>query len=392
MSVAKLDPRTLAAPVTGNGHHRVVDHVLHGLVTIRLIDPPESALRALRRVLGPSTGSAAAEPDITVTFVDRLPTVGTLRTIGLNDAAFDDAHFYRVDEFGHRTQIDFGALGEPGEILCERGVSVIPLLVPILGLRLLAKGYVLLHSGAFVYEGVGVLVTGWEKGGKTETLLPFMAAGAHYLSDEWTIVSPDDGLLYGLSGMTQVWSWHLRQLPEFWARIPAADRQRIRAMRLYQRMYRALPESVRGGGIAAGWLHRLSLEGGYPLLGQSRVAPELIFRDHLWQGSAPLDRLFLATVASGPTAVLPVEAAEIARRMAASLAYERRTLWIAYQQSLYAFPERRNMLLESASLRERELLLRLFAGRTAHEIRHSYPADLAEIYRMVRPYVVEDDR
>ncbi len=388
MSVTKIASHTLATPVTGNGHHRVVDHTLHGLITIRLVDPPESALRAIRRVLGPSTGSPAAEPDLTVTFVDRLAPVGVLRTIGLNDAAFDDAHFYRLDEFGHRTRLDFGVLGEPCEILCERGVSVVPLLVPIIGLRLLAKGYVLLHSGAFVYEGIGVLVTGWEKGGKTETLLPFMAAGAHYLSDEWTIVSPADDRMYGLSGMTQIWSWHLRQLPVFWTRIPRADRQRIRAMRLYQRLYRALPEAVRGRGIAAGWLHRLSLEGGYPLLGQSRVAPELVFHDRIWQGSASLDRLFLATVAPDATVILPVDAAEIARRMAASLAYERRALWIAYQQSLYAFPERRNALLESASLHERELLLRLFMGREAHEIRHPYPADLAEIYRLVRPYVL----
>jgi hypothetical protein len=368
--------------------HRVTDYSLHGLVTIRLVDAPPSALKAIVRVMGKSQGTPATEPDIVIRYVDSMPVDGELRYIGLNAAAFDRAHFYRVDERGGLIRFDFEALGGPLEILCERGVSSVPHLVQIVGLRLLQQGYVLLHSGAFVYEGVGVLVTGWEKGGKTETLLPFMANGAQYLSDEWTIVSAVEGRLWGLTGMTQMWSWHLRYMPAFWARITPFDRFRIRMMRLYQRAYNALPEAMRGrDGFLAGKFHRLSLEGGVPLLGQVRAAPEMVFRGQLWQGAAGLDRLFLASLGDGETRILPADGRDIAERMAASLAYERRTLWVAYEQFRFAFPERTNAVLESAREREQDLLLQVFSGRAAHEIRHPYPVDLPALYRAVVPYV-----
>ncbi len=376
----------------GHGHHKVVDYSLHGLVTLRLIDPPKSATAKLVKLLGQSVGTPSPEPDITVRFVDSLPVEGDLRYIGLHSAAFDAAHFYVVDEDGSRARIDFEALGGPCEIVCERGVSAVPLLIPIVGLTLLARGYVLLHSGAFVYGGVGVLVTGWEKGGKTETLLPFMQAGADYMSDEWTIVSPGDGLIRGVSAMTQVWSWHFRQLPEFWARIPAADRFRIRVLRAYQAVYTRTPGWLRPRGLIGGWFEKLSTDGGVPLLGQSRSAPERLFGDRIRREPARLERLFFATMkpgdpASGTIEVLPVEPDEIARRMVASLAYERRALIQAYEQFRFAFPGRSNALLDSSRERELALLEKAFSGITAYEVRHPYPVRLGAMRQAMMPYV-----
>ena len=344
------------------------------------------------KLLGQSVGTPSSEPDITVRFVEHLPVEGELRYIGLHSAAFDAAHFYCVEDNGARTRVDFEQLGGPCEIVCEHGVSAVPLLVPMVGLALLAKGSVLLHSGAFVYDGVGVLVTGWEKGGKTETLLPFMQAGAYYMSDEWTIVSPDEGLIRGVSAMTQMWSWHLRQLPEFWARIPAADRLRIRIMRAYQAMYQWVPRWARPRGLIGSWFDKLGADGGVPLLGQSRSAPERLFRDHIRREPAKLERLFFATMkpgdqATGSIEILPVEPDEIARRMVSSLAYERRILMNTYQQFRFAFPERSNALLESTREREQALLDKAFSGVTAHEIRHPYPVRLGALRQAVMPYI-----
>ncbi len=369
------------------GDQHIVDYSVHGLVTIRLIDAPQSAVRNIERLMGKSQGIPAANPDISVTFTDIMPVSGELRYLGLNDAAFDNKHFYVLDKHGHKTLIDFSMLGERCEILCERGTSIVPHLVQILGLRLLHKGYVMLHSAAFVYNGVGVLVTGWEKGGKTETLLPFMAAGAKYLSDEWTIVSAEDSKLWGLTGMTQVWSWHFRHLPTLWKRIAASDRFRIRMMRLYQVIYNALPRALRGYGLIGDWLRQLSLEGGFPLLGQSRSAPERIFDNQLWQGSASLDRLFLASMNNGDTRVLNGNPDEAARRMVASLEYERRNLWTAYQKYRFAFPERNNNLLDSARECQLSLLREAFEGKQTYEIRHPYPVILSEIYESILPHL-----
>jgi hypothetical protein len=352
---------------------------------IRLISAPAPIKEMVRRRLGPSTG-ASEEPDITITFTDTLPTAGPLRSLGLHEAAYDDESFYLLDRLGHRMLIDMATLGEPCEIVCERGVTSLPLLVPILSLCLLRKGYVLLHSSSFVHEGKGILVAGWQKGGKTEMALGFMAAGAEFVGNEWTIVSKEDARLYGVGGVLQVWDWHVRDLPEYWRRLPKADRRRLTLLRLYQRVYNALPRRGASQHAVGKALHQLSLEGGVSWLRQARVSPERLFRDALWQGPAPLDRIFLATVGAEGVAVVPADPRMIAQRMVASQAYERRQLFAAYDHYRFAFPDRSNDLLETAFERERSLLSEAFADRAAYEIVHPYPVPLEDLYRAAVPF------
>ena len=357
-----------------------IDHSLHGLVTIRMISAPAPIREMVRRRLGPST-EASDEPDISVSFTDRLPTAGPLRFLGLNEAAYDDEFFYLLDRIGNRIQIDLATLGERCSVVCERGVTSLPFLVPIVGLRLLRKGYVLLHSSSFVYEGKGILVAGWQKGGKTEMALAFMAAGAEFVGNEWTIVSKEAGRLYGVGGVLQVWDWQVRDLPQYWRRLPTGDRRRLTLLRSYQRLYNALPQRGAPQHVVGRTLHQLSLEGGVSWLRQARVSPERLFRDSLWEGPAPLDRIFLATVRAGGVAVLPADPQMIAQRMVASQAYERRQLLAAYDHYRFAFPERSNDLLERAYDNERSLLSEAFADKAAYEIVHPYPVPLEDLHR-----------
>ncbi len=379
--------------MNGAGHPEAqapaVDYSLHGLVTIRLTGAPRAALGELEYLLGPSTGHPAAEPDIRITYASSDADLGpraSLRLIGLHESAFDAGRFYLLNDHGRRAAFDFERLGEPCEFVCAPGASVFPYLLPVIGLRLLRKGYVMLHAASLVHEGTGVLVTGWQKGGKTETLLAFMAAGGQYLADEWTILSPAEGRMWGISGTLQIWDWHLRYMPQYWARLRPAERSRLRLLRLYQRVYRALPAGWRGRGPAGEWLERLSLDGGVSLVGQARSAPARLFAGQLWDGAAPIDVVFLAGVGAAVN-VAPIDPADIARRMVASLAFERRGLMARYDQYRYAFPGRRNALLDSAGEREGELLGQALQGRPAYEVVHPYPVPLPKLFEVCGPLV-----
>lgn len=363
----------------------IVNHTLHGLVTIRLINAPDAARNELEFLLGPSEGQPTNEPDITVSFADNLGPRDGLRYIGLEDAGYDASSFYLISR-GRRAEFDLARLGEPCSFVCERGASIFPYLLPVISLRLLRKGYVMLHGASFVYDGKGILVTGWQKGGKTETLLAFMAAGAHYLADEWTIVSPIEGRMWGIPGTLQIWDWHLRCLPEYWRRLRARDRHRLRLLRLYQHAYRLLPMSYRGHGPAGHWLQQLSRDGGIARFGQARCAPKRLFAKQQWHGPSPIDLVLLAGIGT-EVGVSPIEPAEIARRMVGSLTYERHSLLERYAQFRYAFPDRSNELLESAARREEEGLIQAFLGRPAFQILHPYPVPLHDLYRACLPIV-----
>ncbi|PRY48115.1 hypothetical protein LY71_1101 [Geodermatophilus tzadiensis] len=373
--------RNRAAEVT------VTDHDVHGVLRVRLRGAPGHIREAVARELGSADPAPSGEPDITVTFTDELPPEGPLRLLGLRQAAFDDAHFYLLDGAGHRARLDLSRLGDHFEVVCERGISHIPLLIPIVGLRLLLKDHVLLHAASFVHRGTGVLVTGWQKGGKTETMLPFMAAGADFVADEWTIVGGHEPTLSGVSGVARLWDWHLRQFPQYWPLIRPRARARLRLWRLYRRLYGLVPGLDRLPGRPGRRLRRLSMDGGADWQGVDQIYPPALFGDRVRRRNVPVDRVFLPVVGQDDSIkVIPLAGEEVARRMVSSLAFERAALTTAYLQFRFAFPDRTSSLIDTAREREERVLERTLADVPAFELRHPYPVALRDLYEAAAPY------
>jgi hypothetical protein len=369
------------------GRVPVVHYDVHGLVALRLYDAPQHVVDDVTRELGAPQAAATREPDLVVRFVDRMAPSGFLRMLGLHDAAFDEEHFYLLDAQRRRARVDFTRLGEPCEIVCEREIATIPLLIPMLGLYLAAAGHVLLHAASFVHRGHGVLVAGWQKGGKTETLLPFTAAGADFVADEWTVVGGVDRGMYGLSEVARLWDWHLRQVPQYWERISPGQRARLRVWRGYRLLYRALPRHDHVRAWPVRLLREASADGGGPWQAVDRIPPAQLFGDRVWHGRAPLDRVFLPVVGQeASTTVVPTDAKTVAQRMVSSLEYERRALTTAYQQFRFAFPDRACAALETVRERELALLVDALHDLPAYELRHPYPVDLHDLYDAADPY------
>jgi hypothetical protein len=332
------------------------------------------------RALGPSRDVAGDACDIVVRFVPRLPDSPALTRLGTDQAAYDAETFYLVDPAGGRVAIDLTEAGATCRITAELRVTQIPLLIPLIALRLIALGRVLVHAASFSYRGVGVLVAGWEGGGKTEMLLPFVRHGARYLADEWTIVG-DDGQLRGLGGHAQLWDWQLRQLPELGRRVPAGARVRARAAAAGERLAR---RAATNGGMRArvGGL----LEAGFHNNARISGAPAELFDGAAAFDPVPLDRAFLATVVAGSaTRVRPIEPDEFAARIAGSLAFERRPLLEAYDAFRFAFPGRRSAAIEGAADAERELLAAALRSCRTYAIEHPKPLVLDELFHAARP-------
>jgi hypothetical protein len=229
-----------------------------------------------------------------------------------------------------------------------------------------------LHAAAFLHHDRGIVVTGWSKGGKTEAVLAFMAHGARFVGDEWIYVEPDGSRVHGIPEPMRVWDWNLRQLTDVRSRLSRAERGRLDALRTAGRFARG-----RHGRRIAKLLE-----------GQRHVdiAPQRLFDGSDVALSAPFDRLFLVASREDPATVArPADPQDIARRMAASLDYEREPLRQVYAQFRFAFPDRRNSLLEDAAQREQALLLQVFAGKPAFAVDHPYPVDLARLFDAMDP-------
>jgi len=363
-----------------------VDFDLHGFVGIRLIDAAPSDVAAVRRQLGLPAVELGRTPDIVCRFVDRLALHGTLRRIGRDEAGFtDDA--YLILRARHksraRVQMPMADVGSRCEIVCERGVSAVPLLIAVIAVTALAKGYAPLHATAFTYDGLGVLVTGWTKGGKTETLLAFMEHGARYIGDEWIYVSPDGSRMFGIPEPMRIWEYQLAAIPSY--RSATSGRERLRLA--------SLMTGVRAGAAAGAATRRTPLGGllrrGVPILEQQtwvQIPPSRLFGPDRCDLAGPLDRVvFGQTTEDESVTVEPVDVDYVARRAAVSVEFELGDLLRHYQRFRFAFPEGTNPLLDSIRTRSLEVTRNALRGKGAFILHHPFPSPIPSIYAELQP-------
>lgn len=359
---------------------------LGGVVGIRLLDAERADVDAVERQLGPVRRQLEREPDIEVRFVPKLETSRRLCLFDLGDSGFAEEDFFVFRRKGRaRTAaaIPFGDVGGKCRITSETGASAVPFLVPIVNLTALAKGVVPLHASAFVHDRVGVLVTGWAKGGKTETLLAFMANGAQYVGDEWTYLTPDQDSVFGLPEPIKLWDWHLDDLPGYRAAVGRGDRARFGAIKAVARLHRALPAALETTAVAR------AVDRVLPAAERQlyvRIAPADLFGRAACAPAARVDKVILVVShAAADIVVERIDPREIARRMPFSLEYERLEFLSSYLKFRFAFPERRNALIEDAQELEQTLLERRLAGKDAYVVYHPFPAPIPALFEAIRP-------
>lgn len=372
------------------------DFDLGGVVGVRALNPGPRELRALERQLGTEPTTLQREPDIHLCFAHRLAQDGSrLRLIGLEDAAFTDDAFLLLrgkSKTRALVTLPFEDIGRSPVLRCQRGLAAVPLLVSIVNATMLAKGYLALHASAFVHAGQGVIATGWSKGGKTEALLAFMAHGARYVADEWLYLAPGGRSMFGLREPIRLWSWQLASLPELRERVAATTRARLGVLDLLAAgLDRATADGARHGSGVMRTLNRARA-----LVRKQLCAdepPEHLFPGALEPapgtsngGPRPERVLFVVSHGSPEIVIEPIDAAEVAERMCFSLAEEDQRLVSCYHKFRFAFPGRRNELIEEAAERRREMLHEALRGRRAYEVRHPYPVSLPALYRALEPY------
>jgi hypothetical protein len=361
-----------------------IDYDVHGFVGIRVLGGTPADAAAVDRQLGGVKGSLDREPDIVVSFVEPEEARDDLRYLDLDDAAFDDEAFFVLQtRAGSRlkSRVDFDEIGSGCRIVCESGIGSVPLLIPILNLVAISKGVLPVHASAFMHEDRGVLVCGWAKGGKTETLLAFMAQGARYVGDEWIYVAEDGRRLFGLPEPIKIWDWHLPELPRYEAVLARGQRARLRATTVSQRAADGLG---RLGGPGSGVLERAGAK-----LERQRyihLSPSSLFGPEACVLEGRLDKLvFVVSRAGAGVTVEPIDPLDVARRMASSLQYERQRLLAAYLEFRFAFPDRSSALLEGAAERERTMLADRLAGTDAYVALHPFPPSIPRLYEAIAP-------
>jgi hypothetical protein len=365
-------------PRDNNDYRDVLDYDIHGLVGVRLVAASQTNVAAVNAQIGPPSRRQLLRPDIVVRYVDRL-SAGSLRYVDLGKTASSEAQFivFSEEQAEGKVSIPFERIGTECEILCERSVGWIPLLIPIINLTALKKhGCVPVHASAFAYEGTGVLVTGWVKSGKSEALLAFSQHGATYIGGEWVLLSPDGNSMYGLPGTFRMWDWQCRQLRHLQ---PIGGNAGIfRLIRLLDSVQKAVPEAL----LRIGPLKLL--REGMPALRRQlnfRVEPKEVFGGRCSSLTGHPDRIFIGIVHSDERVrIEPAETTTVADQLLCAVEFELTSLMSHYRAFKFAFPGMRNEFLEKVHDVLRDALREALAAKEIHMLYHPHPISFDDLY------------
>lgn len=377
------------SPCSESGSHwppsrrRAVEFDIHGLIGIRLIDPRPGDIAAVASQIGPLEAPLKRDPDLTLRFVDQLPA-GRVCHLG-HGAAFMDGAFFVFDEGGRKTALPFDQIGGRCEILCESGVRSVPFLAQILALQALAKGYVAVHASALLHRNVGILIAGWAGSGKTTALLGFAAMGAEFIGDEWILLGPDGDAMYGLPAPLELSSRHLKNLPHL--------RRAVSRPRAW--MLEGLRTLANGSATRSAWPGRIWRRATVALQRHlaPTVSPQTVFGDHVGSLVAKPDRVFLL-ISHRDTAIVvePTPPAVMAGRLALLAQHEQGRFDEYYLAFKFAFPNRKNDLVES-SLEDRSRFMGgALRGKETYTVWHPHPLGFSELYEKIRPFCEADGK
>ncbi len=353
------------------------DYDVHGLVGLRLLDASPSDAAAVAKQLGPLQKRLERPPDIIIRFVEHIPTP-ELRLLGLDCCGFTADGFFilRSSKKSAKVKIAFEQIGKQCQIVCETGLRSVPLLMAIVNLTAMQKDCVPLHASAFLYNGVGIVVTGWAKGGKTEALLSFAKHGARYVGDEWILLSGDGKKMYGIPENIRLWDWHLNNLPHLRNQLKRETKLLFKSIHTLDRLQNKVPLQYLRDAMPA-------------LKRQLNVTlkPQTIFGLKCGPFVAKPEKIFLLmSHADAATIVTPTDPLGLARQMISSNRFELLPLMEHYLAFTFAFPELKNDFLENIHERQFEILSRAFAGKDAYMVRHPYPFSFEELFERMRPY------
>jgi hypothetical protein len=386
MSLHKQNVPMSARPSIQRAREQAVDIDIHGLIGIRLINPPPLAVAAVKEHLGLLQGSLLRQPDISIRFVNRIE-VPRLRILGQDQYGFTDDEFFILHgaPSGAKTSIPFDRVGSKCEIVTDRADFDTQLLIDMIKVTALKKGCAPVHGCGLEFKGQGILLSSWGKGGKTTALLGFVSMGAKFVGDDLILLSGDGRTMYGIPSPMGVSHRHLRALPSLRLKLRSLERLRLEATRGVEGASRVFG-GVKGDQSLVRRTLRRVLEG-LERRWSVRIPPKALGNAIALITPAP-DKIFILLPHEGPR--VEVEAgcpSDFVGRLAYSALADQKSLREHYLAYKYAFPNRSNPLLENESGLLRDIILCALAKKDIYIIRHPYPVPFSRLYEAIAPYL-----
>ncbi|MCZ6703693.1 MAG: hypothetical protein O6940_11730 [Ignavibacteria bacterium] len=362
--------------VSDTSNSNYVDFDFHGIVGLRLINPSGSDVKIIRKKFEIMPGNLNYKPDLVISYVNELE-LSDLTFIGLNTAGYNKDGFFILSNGKDdvKIKIPFEDIGlKQVKIVCESGSPDVPLLNYIINFIFLSKNLLPLHSTSFEYNGLGALVMGWAKGGKTESLFSFIKNGAKFVSDEVSLISDTGTEILGFKVPICIWDWQFKEIPDLMPELSFKTRLLFKSIHMFDGINKRL--------------HIGLLDKALPLLKTQlniKILPSKIFNSNTIISKTNLDIIVLAmSHDSGEIIVEPTTPQEVIDRMISSQEFERDYFLKYYNIFKFAFPSLRNEFLENVNSLQYSLMKKVLGYKKAFIVKHPYPVSFDELFNKMK--------
>ena len=342
---------------------------LKGYVKLEVIGAEEKDILLVSKQVGITpTTSKGEEVDITLRFVDRLAPE-KMNYLGINQFGFTDKEFYLLNPLTGKTevQIPLDKIGEKCEIICQRGITSIPLLTEILKISFLQKNILSLHASAVVHNKEGVVVMGWVRGGKTSATLAYIQQGAKFVADDWVLYDLEKDQVFGFPGMLSVSDYNLQQMPNFRSKLKFSKRAYLGGLKLIVRFTAQIANIFQVQQLRK-ILRKLKDKLRVDLSPDDIFAPGDIVK-HV----SPRKFLLMTSHNQKNIKTQQITANEMTDVFMHANDFDFLQLHETYLAYRFAFPDKKNIHIEERHNVEKQLLKKGLAGKETLRIFHPYP-------------------
>jgi hypothetical protein len=348
-----------------------------GAATVGVSGSEGPWVERLRAVMRPWDAADGADPDVGITLVDHDPpapqeligdTGDGLRLgarPGRAQVLIDDA-WWSIPDGGDLHGLEASARLRPSRLATD-------VIRPAVMIHVGRTGGATLHASTVVDGDGPLILAGWSEAGKTETALAFVEDGATLLSDKWTVLRADGGLVR-LPGAVYIRGWVL----EYLGTLRDGLTMRMRGQRLAARAARLAPWAARRlpGDAARDLADRLDVIA--ELGDRLRLDPETIAaisgRPAIGKSGPATRLILLRTRPDASIEVADCRPDEVIDALIASSSFERRSTTDLAVRASYARPP---LDLRSLDVRteERAALTKLLAPVRVMEVHAPFPTD-----------------
>ncbi|MEK6256721.1 MAG: hypothetical protein N2C13_05320, partial [Chloroflexota bacterium] len=276
-----------------------------------------------------------------------------------------------------QVQIPLDQIGGEIEIVCKRGITRIPLLKEILKLYFLKLNIFSLHASAIEYDQKGIVVLGWAQGGKTSALLAYIQQGARFVADDWVLYDSENDRVFGLPGRLSISDHHIQQMPVLKSKLEKSTRLRLWGLKQLIN-FLSLVAKVFRWGIAHKAINMLQ-----GLLQVSLHPKDIFLPKSIIEYVSPRKMVFMTSHSEIAFEAQEITQNELVDFIIPANDFEYNHLRETYLAFLFAFPGRRNLLIERRQYIEISLLKRALIGKETFRIYHPYPFQISAFIKNI---------